>query len=199
MELTREISRAKTRSLAWIAELRRSPGLKKGIPVSLGLGLLTGAAAQVRLPLPFSPVPVTGQVFVVLLIGLLFGKNLGLGSQLFYVGLGGAGLPLFSGLSGGVAALAGPTGGYVLSFLPAVYVVGWLSERFELASRGGLFSAGLAGLGIIYLFGGLQLSLFLNTGLVETVAVGVVPFIWIDLVKVLLAGIVVKEFNPSEV
>ncbi len=199
MELVKKISTVRSRSLTWIANLRRSPGLTKGALISLGLGLLTGLAAQVRLPLPFSPVPVTGQVLVVLLIGLLFGKNLGLGSQLFYVGLGGAGLPLFSGLSGGIAALAGPTGGYILSFLPAVYVVGWLSERFELASLGGLFSAGLAGLGIIYLFGAFQLSLFLNTGLVETVAMGVVPFIWIDLVKVLLAGILVKEFNPSEV
>jgi biotin transport system substrate-specific component len=165
--------------------------------VSLGLAFLTGIAAQIRLPIPFSPVPVTGQVFAVLLIGLLFGRKLGTGSQLFYVGLGGMGLPWFSGLSGGIAALAGPTGGYVLGFLPAVYLLGWLSERFELTGITEIFFAGLSGLGVIYFFGSLQLSLFLNAGLRETIALGVVPFIWIDLLKGLLVALVGRELNPG--
>lgn len=159
---------------------------------------MTGFSAQVRLPVPFSPVPVTAQVFVVLLFGLIFGKEIGVGSQLFYVGLGGMGLPLFSGLSGGFAALAGPTGGYILGFLPAVYLVGWLSERFKLTRLTEIFLAGFAGLVVIYFFGSLQLSLFLNSGLMETVALGVVPFIWVDLFKCLLVSLVVREFNPTE-
>ncbi|MFP4136237.1 MAG: biotin transporter BioY [Candidatus Acetothermia bacterium] len=198
MELMGGDSKVKQRTFPRITELKEGTGLKEGALVSLGLALITGLAAQIRLPLPFSPVPVTGQVFVVLLIGILFGRKLGLGSQLFYVGLGGVGLPLFSGFSGGAAALAGPTGGYILGFLPAVYLVGWLSESITLDSLLKVFSAGLAGLGAIYLFGSAQLALFLNTGLRETVALGVVPFIWIDLVKALLVALVTKVFNQAE-
>lgn len=198
MKLIREISGARTRSLAWVTELRSGIGLKKGVLISLGLALMTGFSAQVRLPVLFSPVPVTAQVFVVLLFGLIFGKEIGVGSQLFYVGLGGMGLPLFSGLSGGFAALAGPTGGYILGFLPAVYLVGWLSERFKLTRLTEIFLACFAGVVVIYFFGSLQLSLFLNSGLMETVALGVVPFIWVDLFKCLLVSLVVREFNPTE-
>lgn len=197
MEIIKEVSRARTRWLASIAELRQDVGLKKGTLVSLGLALLTGISAQIRLPIPFSPVPITGQVFVVLLLGFIFGKEIGLGSQLFYVGLGGAGVPWFTGLSGGFAALAGPTGGYILGFLPAIYLVGWLSESFELKGISKLFLAGLAGLGVIYFFGSLQLSLFLNSGFSRTITLGVLPFAWIDLVKVLLVSLVVNEFNPA--
>lgn len=197
MELVKGLTRRKETALEKLPALRKNPGLTRGILVSLGLASLTGIAAQIRLPIPFSPVPVTGQVFAVLLIGLLFGRKLGTGSQLFYVGLGGMGLPWFSGLSGGVAALAGPTGGYVLGFLPAVYLLGWLSERFELTGITEIFLAGLSGLGVIYFFGSLQLSLFLNAGLRETIALGVVPFIWIDLLKGLLVALVGRELNPG--
>lgn len=197
MELVKGLTRRKETALEKLPALRKDPGLTRGILVSLGLASLTGIAAQIRLPIPFSPVPVTGQVFAVLLIGLLFGRKLGTGSQLFYVGLGGMGLPWFSGLSGGIAALAGPTGGYVLGFLPAVYLLGWLSERFELTGITEIFLAGLSGLGVIYFFGSLQLSLFLNAGLRETIALGVVPFIWIDLLKGLLVALVGRELNPG--
>ena len=197
MELVEGLTRRKETALEKLPALREDPGLTRGILVSLGLAFLTGIAAQIRLPIPFSPVPVTGQVFAVLLIGLLFGRKLGTGSQLFYVGLGVVGLPWFSGLSGGIAALAGPTGGYVLGFLPAVYLLGWLSERFELTGITEIFFAGLSGLGVIYFFGSLQLSLFLNAGLRETIALGVVPFIWIDLLKGLLVALVGRELNPG--
>ncbi len=197
MEIIREVSQVRTKWLASISELRQSVGLKKGALISLGLALLTGLSAQIRLPIPFSPVPITGQVFVVLLLGFIFGKNIGLGSQLFYIGLGGAGVPWFTGLSGGLAALAGPTGGYILGFLPAVYLIGWLTEKFELKGISRLFLAGLAGLGVIYFFGSLQLSLFLNSGFRRTISMGVLPFAWIDLVKVFLVSLIVKEFNPA--
>lgn len=197
LEIIREVSQARTRWLTIISELRQDVGLKKGALISLGLALLTGISAQVRLPMPFSPVPITGQVFVVLLLGFIFGKKIGLGSQLFYVGLGGAGVPWFTGLSGGLAALAGPTGGYILGFLPAAYLIGWLSERLELKGISRLFLAGLAGLGVIYFFGSLQLSLFLNSGFARTISMGVLPFAWIDLFKVFLVSLIVKEFNPA--
>lgn len=197
MELVKGLTRRKEMLLEGLAELRENPGLVQGLLVSLGLAALTGVSAQIRLPVPFSPVPVTGQVFVVLLIGLLFGKKLGTGSQLFYVGLGGMGLPWFSGLSGGFAALAGPTGGYILGFLPAIYLLGWISERFDLSGITEIFFAGLSGLGVIYFFGSMQLSLFLNAGFKETIALGVVPFIWIDLFKGLLVALVGREFNPG--
>lgn len=195
MELVEGLTRRSEKLLEDLAELRESPGLLRGVLVSLGLAALTGVSAQIRLPIPFSPVPITGQVFVVLLIGLLFGRKLGAGSQAFYVGLGGLGLPWFSGLSGGFATLAGPTGGYVLGFLPAAYILGWLSERFELTGITEIFFAGLPGLGVIYFFGSLQLSLFLNSGPMETMTLGLVPFVWLDLFKLLLVAPVLGELN----
>lgn len=197
MELVKGLTRRKETLLERLTELRENPGLVQGILVSLGLAAITGVAAQVRLPIPFSPVPMTGQVFVVLLIGSLFGKKLGAGSQAFYVGLGSMGLPWFSGLSGGFAALAGPTGGYILGFLPAAYLLGWLSEHFDLNGFTEIFSAGLVGLGVIYFFGSLQLSLFLNSGPMETITVGLVPFVWLDLFKLLLVALVIRELNPG--
>ncbi len=195
MELVREVSRIKERALSRLEA--GDVGLGKGLLISLGLAGVTGLLAQTRIPLPFSPVPVTGQVFAVLLIGFLFGKKLGVGSQLIYAGLGGLGIPWFAGLSSGYLTLAGPTGGYILGFLPGVYLVGWLSERFEAENLGSTFLIGVGGLGIIYLFGGIQLSLYLNISPLRTIQLGVLPFLGIDVIKVLMVSIVAWGLSSS--
>ncbi len=196
MELIEGLTRRKETFLEGLAELRENPGLVQGILVSLGLAALTGVSAQIRLPIPSARFPSRARCSSYLMIGLLFGKKLGAGSQAFYVGLGGMGLPWFSGLSGGFAALAGPTGGYILGFLPAAYILGWISERVDLNGFVAIFFAGLSGLGVIYFFGSLQLSLFLNSGPMETITVGLVPFVWLDLFKLLLVALVLRELNP---
>src|SRR5690242_10373101 len=93
---------------------------------------LTAAAAQVSVPLPFTPVPFTLQPMVVLLGGLALGSRLGVASQVLYLALGVAGLPVFASsatLAPGVLRLLGPTGGYLMSYPFAALVVGALAER----------------------------------------------------------------------
>src|SRR3712207_5069134 len=82
----------------------------------VGFSLLTAAAAQVVVPLPWTPVPLTGQTFAVLLTGALLGPRLGALAMLAYLAEGAAGLPFFRGGAGGVGHLAGPTAGYLFAF-----------------------------------------------------------------------------------
>src|SRR3712207_6772947 len=95
----------------------------------LGFSLLTAAAAQVVVPLPWTPVPLTGQTFAVLLTGALLGPRLGALAMLAYLLEGAAGLPFFRGGAGGVTHLSGATAGYLLAFPAAAYVTGYLAER----------------------------------------------------------------------
>lgn len=91
--------------------------------------ILIALSAQVAFPLPFSPVPVTGQTFGVLLVASLLGRVRGTAAVLAYLAEGVAGLPVFAGLAAGPAKLIGPTGGYLAGFVLGAYVCGWLAER----------------------------------------------------------------------
>ena len=90
---------------------------------------LTALGAQIAVRLPFSPVPVTLQVLMVIGCGLILGSRRGLTSQLTYLAAGVLGLPVFAGGTGGPAVILGPTGGYLLAFPVAAFAAGWLSER----------------------------------------------------------------------
>jgi biotin transport system substrate-specific component len=91
--------------------------------------LFVAACAQFSYHFSFSTVPVTGQTFAVLLVGALFGSRLGAATLIAYLGEGAAGLPFFADGRGGIAAIATPSGGYILGFILAAYVVGWFAER----------------------------------------------------------------------
>jgi len=157
-----------------------------------GFSLLIGLSAQLAIPLPFTPVPVTLQTLVVLVAGFLLGSWRGALAVLAYLGEGLAGLPLFSAGTGGLAHLLGPTGGYILGFLLAAFVVGWLAERVLAAlPRAALRPpvAFLAGTAVIYLCGATWLGAFVGAG--KAVSLGVLPFLAGDAVKLLAAwGIV---------
>jgi biotin transporter BioY len=132
-------------------------------------------------------VPITGQTFAVLLIGAVLGSRRGALSILLYLGWGAMGLPVFSGGGGGIATLAGPTGGYLAGFVPAAFLVGWLCERGWDRS---LWTAGLAmvlGNIVIYFFGLLWLAGFV--GWDQVVALGLAPFILGDVLKIILAAL----------
>src|SRR3989304_2444815 len=120
--------------------------------LALGFACLTGLVAQVRFYLPYTPVPVTGQVFAVLLSGVILGKWYGGLSQGLYAGIGAAGIPWFNGLKGGLDVLSGVTGGYIIGFIAAALVIGWFTDRY-VRSRSfiGMFSLMLLGIAIIYL------------------------------------------------
>jgi biotin transport system substrate-specific component len=168
---------ARLSELSWAGRLFLSLGM------ALGMGLL----AQVRIPLPFTPVPVTGQVFGVLLGGLLLGRMCGALSMGLYLGLGCLGVPWFAaGVSG---VLTGPTGGYLVGFIPAAFFVGWATER-STRPRGFIFQTGimLVGVIIIYTLGALHFGLVMRTSLTRTLQCAVLPFMPVDLFKAALAA-----------
>ena len=160
--------------------------------------VLTAAAAQISVPLPFTPVPFTFQPMVVLVGAMALGARLGMTSQLIYLGLGIAGLPVFAAspiLPQGVARLFGPTGGYLMAYPFAALLVGALAERgFD---RRYLTSvvAMLAGLAVVFAFGVLWLGLVMPSarGLSAALAAGFYPFVLEDLVKLLAAAIVMPR------
>ena len=109
--------------------------------------------AQVSVPLPFSPVPITGQTLAVLLVGALLGTARGAMTAALYLGWGIVGLPVFAGGTFGLARLAGPTGGYLVGFIAAAAVVGHLAQRgWDRRPRTCALALAIGNL-VIYLFG----------------------------------------------
>jgi len=149
--------------------------------------LVVALSAQISVPLPFSPVPVTGQTFGVLLVGALLGSRSGALSLLVYLGEGALGLPVFAGGTGGLVRLAGPTGGYLLGFVAAAFLVGWLCERGWDRRLPTAAMAMLLGNAIIYLFSLPWLAHFVGPD--KALALGLLPFIPGDLSKLILAAL----------
>jgi biotin transport system substrate-specific component len=147
--------------------------------------LFVAAMAQVRIPLPFTPVPLTGQTFAVLLAGAALGSRRGTASMLLYLLLGVIGLPVFAGGSAGLAILAGPTGGYLVGFIVAAWLVGRMAEHQLDRKIRSMWKVFLAGEAVIYLFGLAWLSLFV--GFQHVLVAGFLPFIPGDLVKLAAA------------
>jgi len=166
-----------------------SSGLR--VAAVLFVTVLTVVAAQVSIPLPFTPVPFTLQPMVVLLGGAALGARLGMSAQVLYLALGIAGLPVFAAspiLPQGFARLLGPTGGYLLSYPIAAFVSGYLAQRgFDrryLTSVVAMF----AGLAIVFTCGVTWLAFGAHVGLAGAIRTGLVPFIPADIIKVLLAA-----------
>ena len=155
----------------------------------VGFALLTALMAQVEIPLWFTPVPITGQTFAVLLAGAALGWKAGGASQLLYLGMGAVGLPFFSGGEGGWQVVKGATGGYLVGFIVAAAAIGFLAERRQDRTVATAIPAFLAGSAIVYFFGVAWLSRSLGIGATEAMELGMVPFIIGDLVKIALAGL----------
>lgn len=182
---------------------------KTGWLAYTGLSLLfagfTGLCAQLRFYLPFTPVPVTGQVFAVLLSGIILGKKYGPLSQVFYLLLGMAGIPWFA------IGPIGPTGGYIVGFITAPFLIGELLERVRLrqddsntmgrknnthitVSYGKTLGIVLGGVALIYVLGLIQFSIFTQTGLIRSIKYAVLPFIPFDAAKAVLAAAAARAF-----
>jgi len=164
-------------------------------------GALTALSAQVHIRIPWSPVPVTGQVFMVLLAGGLLGARWGAVSQLQYIAFGLMGLPVFAGGTSGLIAFAGPTGGYLVGFVAAAFLVGLLAQRFHKIWQ--LIPAAILGVAIIYLFGWIWLSGWLGIVkpdeniMLQAFSLGVLPFVWLDMAKALVAANIIAAFQKS--
>lgn len=201
MAIAARLNRTKYEVFRWRYEL----SLPKKLALALGMAALTGLAAQVRIPLPWSPVPVTGQTFAVLLAGVLLGRWWGGISMVTYAGLGIAGVPWFTGWGGGLGHLAGPTGGYIIGFIPAALFLGYFTDRY-IRARSFFSMFGLmlfANFILIYIPGLLQLGLWINlvkgepTTFVGLLMMGAIPFIAGDITKAALAAAIARGVTPK--
>jgi biotin transport system substrate-specific component len=155
----------------------------------VGFSLLTALAAQLEVRLPFTPVPLTGQTFMVLLSGAVLGSRRGFASQALYLAEGAAGLPVFAGGAFSAAYLFGPTGGYLWSFPVAAGLLGWLIERGG-ARRVWSLAAGLLVCdALILLFGASWLAGMFGLSFRQALLAGLYPFLAGDVVKIVLVGV----------
>jgi biotin transport system substrate-specific component len=156
----------------------------------IGAAALTALAAQWEIHLPFTPVPVTGQTFAVLLTGAALGMTLGAAGQLVYVAAGAFGLPVYAGGAGGWdAAQAVGTTGYLIGFIVAAGVVGFMAERRQDRTFPTMFTAFILGSFIIYFFGVIGLMITFDMTVNEAIVAGVIPFLLGDLIKAAAAGL----------
>lgn len=156
--------------------------------------VITAACAQLAFYLPGNPVPVTGQVFAVALCAVVLGSRLGTLSQLEYLVIGIAGAPVFSGFRGGIGHLLGPTGGYLIGFVVAAFLMGRIAESAKQPGVALRIKACFLGVLVIYFCGVGWLRLWSEvTGLpfkgYYAWMVGAAPFVWLDLAKVSLASV----------
>jgi biotin transport system substrate-specific component len=176
-----------------LASLLRPAAKAKAWCYDVGLvvvgSLVIAAAAQIAIPLPL--VPLTGQTFAVLLVGALLGARLGACTLLAYLLEGFAGLPVFSEGRSGLAMLAGPTGGYLVGFVAAAAVVGWLAQRGWDRRPVTTVAAMTLGSLVLYAFGVAWLALLM--GVDRALAVGVYPFVLGEVVKVGLAAVLLPQ------
>src|SRR5215216_4145767 len=150
--------------------------------------LFIAGLAQIKIHLPFTPVPITGQTFGVLLVGAALGSRKGVAALLLYILEGASGLPFFAGGASGLSVLTGATAGYLVGFVIAAYVVGLLAERgFERSVRTSIIPF-LVGTIIIYACGIAWLTVVLG-GLGKAVAEGLLPFLFGDALKLLAASL----------
>ncbi|MFN8385594.1 MAG: biotin transporter BioY [Anaerolineales bacterium] len=150
--------------------------------------LLVAVLAQIEIPLPFTPVPITGQTFGVLLIGAALGSKRGAASLILYIIEGGIGLPFFAGGARGLGILTGATAGYLAGFIVAAYVVGLLAERgLERSVRTSIIPF-IVGTVIIYLFGVAWLGIFMKS-FDRVLEFGLLPYLIGDAIKLILASL----------
>ncbi|MFN8123984.1 MAG: biotin transporter BioY [Thermoleophilia bacterium] len=182
---------------ATTATLRRAVFPRVNVATSallvLGGALFVALTAQISIPLPFTPVPLTGQTFGVLLVAASLGSVLGSLSMLTYLFLGLVGLPVYADQSSGWDIVRGATGGYLLGFIVAGLVIGFLAERKWDQSFSSSVSAMLTGNVIIFAVGLSWLAWWLGdnglpNGLSDVLEAGLYPFVPGEVLKLYLAG-----------
>ena len=209
MEIVTAINRTKYDIFKWRYEL----SIPKKLVLALGIAVLTGLVAQVRFYLPWSPVPITGQTFAVLLAGVLLGRWWGGASLAIYVGIGAAGVPWFApqaGMpifsNGGFGVLTGATGGYIIGFILAALFLGHFTDKY-IRSRSFVSMLGLmlfANFVLIYVPGLIWLGLWLkivagtSVTLVALLGMGALPFIVGDVVKAVAAASIARGATPKQ-
>ncbi|MFG6357396.1 MAG: biotin transporter BioY [Acetatifactor sp.] len=153
------------------------------------IGLMTAVTCvlgPISFPLPISPVPISLGALGILLATCLLGMKWGTVSCLIYLLLGLVGLPVFTGFSGGVGKMLGPTGGYLLGYIFLSLIAGFFISKWP--AKWPLHLAGMVlGTAVLYLFGTLWLGYLVKRPFVEALWIGVIPYIPADLVKIAIA------------
>jgi biotin transport system substrate-specific component len=183
-------------AFTWRDEL----SVTKKVALALGMACVTGLLAQARIPLGFTPVPITGQNLGVLASGVMLGPWFGALSMLLYVGIGACGMPWFQDGHGGMQYLIhSPTLGYLVGFLVVALLIGRLTEK-HLSLRGfwGQLWLMLTGMFIILAMGAFYLSLNLHKGFNDTMVKGVLPFVIGDILKATLVAGAATAILPKE-
>lgn len=171
---------------------RAGSGIAMKLLLAASIAGLTGLSAQVVVPLPWTPVPLTLQTFAVILGGLLLGRWGAVG-QVIYIGAGVAGLPWFAGARGGAAVLLGPTAGYLVGFVVAAYIIGAWVDRGKTAFPFMALTVAfvnfvlILGIGAAYLWVWLSFLQGREAGLRDVLVMGVLPFLPGALIKTVLA------------
>lgn len=150
--------------------------------------LVITLATQVSMNLPFTPVPITGQTFGVLVVAMLLGRTRGVAAVMTYLTAGLMGAPVFANWTS-ITAFFGPTSGYLLSFLPAAWLAGTLVQRRPFNTFAGSIGTGLLAHTVILAIGSAVLGAFV--GIERAWAFGVAPFLVGEVVKSVLAAMVV--------
>jgi biotin transport system substrate-specific component len=174
----------------------KTGSLQTKILASTFFALVVAACSQIAVYLPISPVPVTMQVLAVLLSGLVLGSRWGAICQAEYLVMGAMGLPVFAGFSGGPAAFADPSGGYLFGFVLGAFLAGWVFEKLQSKTHFAAWAAGVAGIAGIYIVGAPWVGIWIGAAsggsLKSTLHgawfAGVAPFLGIDLIKAFAAS-----------
>ena len=191
MQITSKNNNVMIDAFGSTTDMAMIPRIVREIGLVIAGSILIALAAQFYFPLPFSPVPITGQTFAVLLLAALYGHNRGGLTVLTYLILGIAGRPVFASGTFGIATILGPTGGYLIGFLPAAYVVGFLSKCGWDRKAWSTAISMIIGNIIIYLFGISWLSQFV--GWDNVLQTGFLPFLIGDAAKIALATVLLPS------
>lgn len=172
----------------------KKSGLHQYILAAFGAAIIA-VLAQVSIPIPFSPVPITGQTLAIGLVVTILGTRVGSLAVLLYILLGAAGLPVFSMFKGGLAIVFGPTGGYIVGFLPTAIVMGLYLKKFGITVPQAIV-ANIIGMVITLAFGTAWLKIGADLTWTAAFMGGVAPFIILGIVKAVLAawlGVLVRR------
>lgn len=151
---------------------------------------LTAICSFINIPLGFTPIPVNLGTLAVFLTGGILGKKYGTISMTVYVLLGAVGVPVFSGFRGGLGVLAGPTGGYIIGYVAAAFVIGLLIDKLP------NWLSMLIGLTICYILGTAWFMISTGTALWASLVSCVFPFLIGDALKIFVAALLVKKLRP---
>ncbi len=199
--LTDNFLKIRQRAFAW----RSNTSIARKTLIAAGMACATGLLAQIRIPLPWTPIPLTGQTFAVLMAGVILGRNWGAISMGLYMLLGMAGVPWFAGTAGGLAILMGPTGGYIAGFVLAALFVGAMTDRYPRARKfwpmvGIMLAADYL---LIHGLGLFQFGLWTvwisgqYSGISELLMKSTLPFLAVDAIKIFAAAAVATALLPK--